>query len=57
MKNNYQMITVHEYLKMLDGEVKYVDNDAQTIRKSVEKYLLQARRAATNAKTLEALLA
>lgn len=58
MKNsNYEMVTVNEYVKMLDNEVKYLDNDAKQIRASVEKYLLQARRAQTNAKILEALLA
>ncbi len=54
---SYQMITVNEYLKMLDSEVKYLDNDAQEIRANVEKYLLNIRRAQTNAKILEALLA
>ena len=58
MKNsNYQMVTVNEYIKMLDDEVKYLDTDAKEIRASVEKYLLKARRAQTNAKILEALLA
>ncbi len=57
MKNNYQMVTVKEYLKMLDSEVKYLDTDAQEIKASVEKYLLNSRRAQTNAKILEALLA
>ncbi len=56
-KNNYQMVTVNEYLKMLDDEVKYLDTDGKAIRASVEKYLLRIRRAQTNAKILEALLA
>lgn len=56
-KTNYQMATVNEYLKMLDSEVKYLDNEAQEIKARVEKYLLNARRAQTNAKILEALLA
>ena len=51
------MITVHEYMKMLDGEVSYKDEKAQSIRRNVEKYMLRARRAATNAKILETLLA
>ncbi len=54
---DYQMITVYEYVKMLDSEVEYLDNDAKEIRANVEKYLLNMRRAATNAKILEALLA
>lgn len=58
MKNtNYQMVTVKEYLNMLDNEVKYLDNDAKEIKANVEKYLLNIRRAQTNAKILEALLA
>ena len=56
-KNNYQMVTVNEYVKLLDDEVKYLDADAKEIRASVEKYLLKVRRAQTNAKILEALLA
>ncbi len=58
MKNgNYGMITVKEYIKMLDSEVKFVDTNAQEIRANVEKYLIRTRRAQTNAKILEALLA
>jgi hypothetical protein len=57
MANNYQTVTVHEYIKMLDKEVTYLDKDAKAIRASVNKYLLNARRAQTNAKILEALLA
>lgn len=54
---NYQMITVKEYVDMLDKEVTYLDADAKELRSNLEKYLLASRRAATNAKTLEALLA
>lgn len=56
MKNNYQMITVKQYLDMLDSEVKYIDNDGLELRAKLEKYLLASRRAVTNAKILEALL-
>ncbi len=56
-KNNYQMVTVNEYVKLLDDEVKYLDSDAKEIRANVEKYLLRVRRAQTNSKILEALLA
>lgn len=56
MAKNYQMVTVREYIKMLDNEVVYLDNDAKEIRASINKYLLNARRAQTNAKILEALL-
>jgi hypothetical protein len=55
-KSNYQMITLHDYVKMLDSEGKA--NDAtQKLKENVEKYFLRARRAQTNAKILEALLA
>ena len=57
MKNNYQMVTVKEYLSMLDNDVKYLDTDAQEIKANVKKYLLSIRRAQTNAKILESLLA
>jgi len=56
-KRNYEMITVNEYVKLLDNEVTYLDNDAKEIKANVEKYLLKIRRAQTNAKILEALLA
>lgn len=57
MNKEYQMVTVYDYLKMLDKDVKYVNNDAKTIKENVEKYLLNMRRAQTNAKLLEVLLA
>lgn len=56
MTNKYQMVTVREYVKMLDNEVVYLDSDANEIKASINKYLLRARRAQTNAKILEALL-
>lgn len=56
-KNSYQTVTVKEYVNMLDKEVKYLNNDAKEIKANVEKYLMQARRAQTNAKILESLLA
>ena len=57
MNKEYQMVTVYDYLKMLDKDVKYVNNDAQTIKENVEKYLINMRRAQTTAKLLEVLLA
>lgn len=58
MKNTeYQMVTVYEYMQMLDNDVKYIDNNANELKKSIEKYLLNTRRAQTNAKLLEVLLA
>lgn len=57
MKKDYQMVTVYDYMKMLDNEVKYLDKDAKEIKANVEKYLLNMRRAQTNAKILEKLLA
>ena len=58
MKNQaYQMVTVCEYLNLLDNEGKYIDDNAQALQASVEKYLLSMRRAKINAKILESLLA
>ena len=57
MKKDYQMITVCDYVKMLENEITYIDDEAKDVKKRVEKYLLSARRAATNAKILERLLA
>ncbi len=58
MKNSkYGMITVIDYVKMLDNEIKFVDTEAQELKANVEKYLLRSRRAQTNAKILESLLA
>ena len=57
MNKEYQMVTVYDYLKMLDKDVKYVNNDAKTIKENVEKYLINMRRTQTNAKLLEVLLA
>ena len=57
MNKEYQMVTVYDYLKMLDKDVKYVNNDAKTIKENVEKYLINIRLAQTNAKLLEVLLA
>lgn len=54
---DYQMVTVCEYVKMLDNEPKYLNNSAAEIKANVEKYLLSIRRAQTNAKILESLLA
>lgn len=57
MKNNYQMITVYEYVKLLDGEKKEQEKKTLKLRENVEQYLLKARKAARNAKILETLLA
>ncbi len=54
---DYQMITVYDYVKMLDGDIKYIDNNTRELRKNVAKYLLNIRRAQVNARILEELLA
>ena len=57
MKNNdYQTVPVYDYIKLLDKEVKYVDNDTKELKASITRYMLNARRAQTNAKILESLL-
>ncbi|MBR1425557.1 hypothetical protein IJ579_08345 [bacterium] len=57
MKKNYQMITVYEYLNLLDGKEIKLNEEEDKIRTNVEKYLLSIRRADTNARILETLLA
>lgn len=57
MKKGYQMISVKEYVDMLDNEKTYFSTEAMKLRAALEKHLLATRRAATNAKTLETLLA
>lgn len=54
---DYQIITVYDYVKMLDGDIKYIDNNTRELRKNVAKYLLNIRRAQINARILEELLA
>ena len=54
---DYQMITVYDYVKMLDNDIKYIDNITRELRNNVAKYLLNIRRAQVNAKILEELLA
>ena len=56
MRNEYEMVTVKAYVDSLD-EVKYNTVSEQEITNEVEKYLLNIRRADTNAKIVEALLA
>ena len=56
MRNEYEIVTVKAYVDSLD-EVKYNTVSEQEIANEVEKYLLNIRRADTNAKIVEALLA
>lgn len=50
------MITLNAYLKNLDDKNVVSLND-KSLELAVEKYLLSKKRAESNAKTLEALLA
>lgn len=56
MKRKYGMITLNAYLKNLDDKNVVSLND-KSLELAVEKYLLSKKRAESNAKTLEALLA
>jgi len=56
MRNDYEMITVNDYVNGLDN-VKYTSVTEVEIEKQVEAYLLNQRRAETNAKIVEALVA
>ncbi len=55
MKKEYEMITLAAYVEKY--EVEYLDNNEKEIEAQVEKYILNTRRAETNAKVIEALLA
>ena len=56
MKKDYEMITVNEYINNLN-EVKVLSVEEKQIEAEIEKYLLNSKRAETNAKVVEALLA
>lgn len=56
MKKNYELITLKSYLDNLD-EKRIISLNDKSIELAVEKYLLSLKRAESNAKTLEALLA
>lgn len=56
MKKNYEMITLKNYINSLEDKNIISLND-KSIELAVEKYMLSLKRAETNAKTLEALLA
>jgi len=56
MRNDYEMVTVNDYVSSLDN-VKYTSVSQYRIEKEVEKYLLNQKRKETNAKIVEALLA
>ena len=38
---DYQMITVYDYVKMLDGDIKYIDNNTRELRKNVAKIFVK----------------
>ena len=52
MRNDYEMVTVKAYVVALDNKV-----NEEEVSRQVEKYLLSVKRAQTNAKIVEALLA
>ncbi len=56
MRNDYEMVTVNDYVNALDN-VKYLSATEVEIASQVEKYLLNQKRSETNAKIVEALLA
>ena len=56
MRNHYEMVTLTAYDESLE-DVKYTTVTENEIEKQVEKYLLNVKRAQTNAKIVEALLA
>ncbi len=56
MRNDYEMITVKDYVESLN-DVRCLTVEEKEIEASVEKYLLSIQRAKTNEKIVEALLA
>ncbi|MCM1338703.1 MAG: hypothetical protein NC191_03430 [Muribaculaceae bacterium] len=56
MRNEYEMITVADYVKSLDN-VKGLTVEEKQIEAEIEKYLLSVKRSETNSKIVEALLA
>ena len=56
MGKNYEMVTLNAYLNNLEDKNVISLND-KSIELAVEKYLISQKRAKSNAKTLEALLA
>ncbi len=55
MSNKYEMVTVKSYVDSLGTEC--VSLTEEEISRQVEKYLLSVKRAQTNAKIVESLLA
>jgi len=57
--SGYQTASVYEYVRLLDkeDEKKLNSNQVETIKSSINKYMIHRRRAQTNAKLLENLLA
>ena len=56
MRNDYEMITVNDYVNELDN-VKCLSTSEVEIALQVERYILSQKRSETNAKIVEALLA
>ena len=56
MGKNYEMVTLKAYIENLEDKNVVSLND-KSIELAVEKYLISQKRAESNAKTLEALLA
>lgn len=56
MKRKYEFITLHNYIESL-GDKNVISLNDKSIEIEVEKYLLSLKRAESNAKVVEALLA
>ncbi len=50
MNKNYQTVSVHDYIRLLDGK-------RESLKARAERHLLKQRKADNNAKLLEKLLA
>lgn len=54
--SSYQTSSVYEYVKLLDREEAFSDNQYEAIKTSINKYMMHNRKAQTNATILENLL-
>ena len=54
--SSYQTSSLYEYMKLLDQEEAFGNNNYEAIKSSINKYMMHNRKAQTNATILENLL-
>ena len=55
MESNYEMATVAEYLKMLEG-IEYTSIKEEEVNAQLKKYFVNQKRNEMNAKIIDSLL-